>query len=105
MPTQAVRLPESLVSFLKSLAVDLDKKLFLVDESQLPEDAIYSLLDRLSSSKLENLHQRLVGEGRVKGLIDIKRAEEKEEERKRDYRVEINVSSIKTSISRLSTKE
>ena len=88
-PTSAVRLPSDLVPFLKSLAVKLDKELFLIDERQLPEAAIYSLLNELSSSRLENLYQQLGGSGRVSGIISSKREQEKEEEKRRSYRVEI----------------
>lgn len=95
MPTQAVRLPAQLVSFLKLLAVELDENLFLIDERQLPMQAVLILLEKLSSSELRSLNHQLEshgveGQGQVIGLIEKKREQEQEEERKRNYRVEIN---------------
>lgn len=96
-PTSAVRLPSDLVPFLKYLAVKLDKELFLINERQLPEAAIYSLLNELSSSRLENLCQQLGGSGQVSGIISSKREQEKEEEKRRSYRVEIKDSEPDSS--------
>ena len=101
-PTEAVRLPSDLVPFLHTLAVNLDRELFLIDERQLPEAAIYSLLDRLSSSRLENLRDLLEGSGQVSGLISRKREHEEEEEKRRSYRVEISDSEPDSSTHKAS---
>ncbi|MEM7757611.1 MAG: DEAD/DEAH box helicase [Cyanobacteria bacterium P01_A01_bin.40] len=83
MPTQAVRLPELLVPFLKSLALELDEKLFLIDDSRLPEETIEILFEKLSSERLRVLSQK------IWHLIPKKEEQEKEECRKRQYRIEI----------------
>ena len=93
-PTVAVRLPSDLVPFLKAIAQELDKSVFLIDEAQLPEQAIYLLLEKLSSSSLQNLKQRLESSGVERrgkkiGLIERKRKQEEEEKRKKSYRIEI----------------
>lgn len=93
-PTEAVRVPRELVPFLKAIAEELDKSVFLIDEAQLPEQTIYLLLEKLSSSRLQNLLTRLEGsgvegQGRVIGLIESKREQEAEATRKEEYRIEI----------------
>ena len=93
-PTVAVRVPSQLVPFLKAIAKELDKSVFLIDEAQLPEQTIYLLLEKLSSNSLQGLKQRLEssgveGQGRIIGLIESKRKQEEEEEKKRSYRIEI----------------
>ena len=93
-PTEAVRVPKLLVPFLKAIAEELDKSIFLIDEAELPEQTIYLLLERLSSSRLQNLKQRLEssgveGQGRVIGLIESKREQEAEATRREEYRIEI----------------
>ena len=93
-PTEAVRVPSQLVPFLKAIAEELDKSVFLIDEAQLPEQTIYLLLEKLSSNSLQGLKQRLEssgveGQGRIIGLIESKRKQEEEEEKKRSYRIEI----------------
>lgn len=85
--TGAVRLPADLIPFLKSLAVALDKKLFLIDENHLPAEVIEELLVKLSSNQLENLNQR------IEKLIPRRKEEEKEERRKEQYRIIINEKS------------
>ena len=65
----------------------MDQKLFLIDENNLPEEAIEELLDKLSSDKLENLNRK------IEKLIPRKKEEEEEKRKKEKYRVLVTEKS------------
>ncbi len=86
-PTEAVRIPQELVPFLKSVARELDEKLFLIDENELPIETIEVLLEQLSSQRLEQLQTK------IEKLIPKKQEQEVEEERKESYKIIIDEKS------------
>lgn len=90
-PTEAVRIPELLVPFLKAIARELDEKLFQIpDRAGLDEETIKILLDRLSRLKLEQLHTE------IEKLISKKQEEEKAEliaQKREKYKIIINEES------------
>ena len=84
-PTEAVRVPELLVPFLKVIAKELDEKCFLIDASEegLTGETIEILINRLSSEKLYWLKCNL------EQLIPKKIEEETKQKLKNKYRIEI----------------
>lgn len=90
-PTEAVRIPKLLVPFLKTIARELDEKLFLIEYSNLPEETIELLLERLSSEELYWLKNK------IEKLIPKKQDIEAEAEIRKKYRVKIKDSGPDSS--------